>query len=547
MADDKNFIEEIIDNDLAEGKVAEVVTRFPPEPNGYLHLGHAKAIALNFGLAEEYRGKCNLRFDDTNPLKEDDEYVRSIKEDIEWLGYEWAAERYGSDYFQYMYDKALILIKKGLAYVDDLGAEEMKEYRGTLTTPGKNSPFRDRSAEENLDLFVRMRNGEFADGEKVLRAKIDMASPNLNMRDPALFRILHAEHHRTGSEWKIYPMYDFAHPLEDVYEGVTHSLCTMEFEDHRPLYDWVIANTESECVPRQYEFARLNLSNTIMSKRYLKKLVDDGVVSGWDDPRMPTISGIRRRGYTAAAIRDFCERIGVAKAVSEVDVRLLEHCVREDLNAKAKRIMAVLDPVKLTIENYPDGRVEMMEAQDLPDGGTTHEMPFSKHLYIERGDFMEVKPNNKYFRLSVGGEVRLKNAYIIKCERVVKDAGGNIEEIICTYDETSKSGGTGSARKVKGTLHWVERESAVGAKARMYDYLFVKEEQEDKYVLNEKSMETMDNVKVEPEIKKAKPGDSFQFMRQGYFSLDPADSKDGEYIFNKIVALKDSYKPSAAK
>ena len=540
MAEDKNFIEEIIDKDLADGSVREVLTRFPPEPNGYLHLGHAKAIALNFGLAREYAGKCNLRFDDTNPVKEDVEYIDAIKRDIEWLGYRWAKECYGSDYFAFMYEKALVLIKKGLAYVDDLSAEEMKEYRGTLTTPGKESPCRNRSVDENLELFERMRKGEFADGAKILRAKIDMASPNLNMRDPAIFRIVHAPHHRTGTEWVIYPMYDFAHPLEDVYEGITHSICTMEFEDHRPLYDWFVEHCDCDCTPHQYEFARLNLTNTVMSKRYLKKLVDDGVVSGWDDPRMPTISGVRRRGYTPEAIRDFCERIGVAKAVSEVDIRLLEHCVREDLNVKARRIMAVLDPVRLTIENYPDGKTELLSAPDLPDADTAHEVPFSKHLYIERGDFMEEKPNKKYFRLYVGGEVRLKNAYIIRCERVVKDGDGNVEEIICTYDPDSKSGCEGAGRKVKGTLHWVERETAVPAQARLYDYLFV-EGEDGGYVANENSLTVLDHVKIEPEIKKATPGDRFQFMRQGYFCVDTMG--ENGLVFNQIVGLKDSYKP----
>ncbi len=542
MEKDKNFIEEIIDRDLAAGTVQSIVTRFPPEPNGYLHLGHAKAIALNFGLAERYKGKCNLRFDDTNPLKEDDEYVCAIKEDISWLGYQWDKELFGSDYFEYMYEKALLLIRKGLAYVDDLSAEQMREYRGTLTTPGKESPYRNRSVEENLDLFERMKAGEFADGEKILRAKIDMASPNLNMRDPAVYRIVKAEHHRTGNQWVIYPMYDFAHPLEDVREGITHSICTMEFEDHRPLYDWFVEHCDAESTPHQYEFARLNVTNTVMSKRYLKKLVDDGIVSGWDDPRMPTLSGIRRRGYTPAAIRDFCDRIGVAKAVSEVDIRLLEHCVREDLNAHAKRLMAVLDPVKLTIENYPDGQVEMMDAQDLPDSEHTHQMPFSRHLFIEREDFMEVKPNKKFFRLFVGGEVRLKNAYIIKCERVIKDADGNIEEIICTYDETSKSGMEGSARKVKGTLHWVEQNAAVRVSARLMGYLFNQAE-DGETSLNEDSLTLLNNVMAEPEIKKAQPGDRFQLMRQGYFFVDPKDTTADAIVLNKIVGLKDSYRP----
>ncbi|MEA4853836.1 MAG: glutamine--tRNA ligase/YqeY domain fusion protein [Christensenella sp.] len=538
--DSKNFIEEIIEEDLKNGVVKKVLTRFPPEPNGYLHLGHAKSICLNFGLAEKYGGTCNLRFDDTNPVKEDAEYIDAIKKDIAWLGFTWDKEVYGSDYFDFMFECAKTLIRKGLAYVDDLNAEQMRAYRGTLTEPGKESPYRNRTPEENMELFERMKNGEFADGEKVLRAKIDMASPNLNMRDPAIYRIVKAPHHRTGDKWVIYPMYDFAHPLEDAYEGITHSVCTMEFEDHRPLYDWFIEHCDVKDIPHQYEFARLNLSHTVMSKRYLKKLVDDGVVSGWDDPRMPTLSGVRRRGYTPAAIRDFCERIGVAKAVSEVDVRLLEHCVREDLNANAPRVMAVLRPLKLTIENYPDGQTEMLKAEDLPGGETTHEVPFSKHLYIEQEDFLEEKPNKKYFRLYVGGEVRLKNAYIIKCERVVKDEEGNIEEVICTYDPTTKSGGENSGRKIKGTLHWVERETAVPAKVRMFDYLFV--EAEDGIMsANENSLTTLDGVMAEPHIAEAAPGDRFQFMRQGYFSIDPVDSGEGNLVFNQIVSLKDSF------
>ncbi|MEA5002476.1 MAG: glutamine--tRNA ligase/YqeY domain fusion protein [Christensenella sp.] len=545
-SESKNFIEEIIESDLKKGVVAEVVTRFPPEPNGYLHLGHAKAICLNFGLAEEYNGKCNLRFDDTNPLKEDAAYVDAIKKDIEWLGFSWDKEVYGSDYFEYMYACAQTLIKKGLAFVDDLSAEQMREYRGTLTEPGKESPYRDRSVEENLDLFTRMKAGEFADGEKILRAKIDMASPNLNMRDPAIYRIVKSAHHRTGDKWVIYPMYDFAHPLEDAFEGITHSVCTMEFEDHRPLYDWFVKNCDCENVPHQYEFARLNLTNTVMSKRYLKKLVDDGVVSGWDDPRMPTLSGVRRRGYTPEAIRDFCERIGVAKAVSEVDVRLLEHCVREDLNAHAPRVMAVLRPLKLTIENYPDNETEMLTAEDLPGGESRHEVPFSKHLYIEQDDFMEEKPNNKYFRLYVGGEVRLKNAYIIKCERAVKDADGNVVEVVCSYDPSTKSGGENSGKKVKGTLHWVDADTAVRAQVRLFDHLFL-EQEDGTYVTNENSMVVLDHVLVEPHILSAQKGDRFQFMRQGYFAIDPTDSTDNKLVFNQIVSLKDSFAKQVLK
>ncbi len=538
----RNFIQEIIDADLARGTVTEVVTRFPPEPNGYLHIGHAKAICLNFGLAREYSGRCNLRFDDTNPVKEDQEYIDSIKRDIEWLGFTWSEELYGSDYFQFMYDCAVTLIQKGLAYVDDLTAEQMREYRGTLTQPGKESPYRNRSTEENLDLFARMKAGEFADGEKILRAKIDMASPNVNLRDPAIFRIVHAEHHRTGGDWVIYPMYDFAHPLEDYIERVTHSICTMEFEDHRPLYDWVLQHvTDGQNLPHQYEFARLNLTNTVMSKRYLKALVDNGTVTGWDDPRMPTISGVRRRGYTPEAIRDFCERIGVAKANSEVDVRLLEHCVREDLNAKAPRMMAVLRPLKLTIENYPNGQSETLIAQDMPDGEQTHEVPFSKHLYIEQEDFMEEKPNKKYFRLYVGGEVRLKNAYIIRCERCVKDGDGNVVEVICSYDKTTKSGGENSGKKVKGTLHWVEAETAVPATVRLLDYLFLLQE-DGSYAPNPNSMEVLEHAWCEPHVRTAKAGDSFQFLRQGYFCMD-AEGSGAHPVFNQVVGLRDSYKP----
>lgn len=540
--DSKNFIEEIIEKDLRDGTVKEITTRFPPEPNGYLHIGHAKSICLNFGLAKKYGGRCNLRFDDTNPAKEDVEYIEAIKKDIEWLGFAWDEERYGSDYFEQMAEYAVVLIKKGLAYVDDLSAEQMREYRGTLTQAGKESPYRTRSIEENLTLFEKMKKGDFEDGEKILRAKIDMSSPNMTMRDPAIFRIVKAEHHRTKNAWVIYPMYDFAHPLEDAIEGITHSVCTMEFEDHRPLYDWFIENCGCKNTPHQYEFARLNVSNMVMSKRYLKKLVDDGIVDGWDDPRMPTISGVRRRGYTPEAIRDFCERIGVAKAVSEVDVRFLEHCVREDLNTKVPRIMGVLHPLKLTIENYPEGQTEMLCAQDMPtEDSTTHEVPFSKHLYIEQDDFMEIKPNKKYFRLFLGGEVRLKHAYIIKCERVIKDEEGNITEVICTYDPTTKSGSENSGKKVKGTLHWVEQQTAVKATARVYDYLFLKDEETGAYSNNENSVEILDSVRIEPVVSTAKKGDKFQFMRQGYFCIDEVDSTQEHFVFNKIVGLKDSF------
>ena len=536
MADEsKNFIEEIIDADLESGREQGVITRFPPEPNGYLHLGHAKSICLNFGLARKYQGYCNLRFDDTNPVKEDTEYINAIKRDIEWLGFQWKNECYGSDYFEYMIDCAKTLIRKGLAYVCDLTADEIREYRGTLTEPGKNSPYRERTVAENMDLFERMIAGEFQEGEKVLRAKIDMASPNLNMRDPVIYRIVHASHHRTGDQWCVYPMYDLAHPLEDAVEGVTHSICTMEFEDHRPLYDWFIENCECEHKPHQYEFARLNITHMIMSKRYLKRLVDDGVVTGWDDPRMPTLSGVRRRGYPPEAIWDFCERIGVAKANSEVDIRLLEHCVRENLNANAKRLMGVIDPVAVTITNYPDGQTEVMTAEDLPGSENTHPVPFSKHLYIERGDFLEEKPNNKYFRLYVGGEVRLKNAYIIKCEGVRKDEHGNITEILCTYDPESKTGGATASRKVKGTLHWADAQTAKKACVRLYDYLLT-----DEGEINPDSLKEMRCAVVEPQAANEQPGERFQFMRQGYFVLDEKQ-EDGTLVFNQIVGLKDSF------
>ena len=454
-----NFIYNAIDEDLKEGKYTEGVhTRFPPEPNGYLHIGHAKSICLNFGIARDYNGMCNLRFDDTNPTKEDVEYVDSIQEDVKWLGFTWKDRKfYASDYFEKLYGYAIKLIEAGKAYVDDLTAEQIREYRGTLTEPGKESPCRNRSVEENLDLFTRMKNGEFADGEKVLRAKIDMASPNITMRDPVIYRIAHIKHHRTGDAWCIYPMYDFAHPLSDAIEGITHSICTLEFEEHRPLYDWLLENLgfDKNTRPRQIEFARLNITKMVMSKRKLRQLVEGGYVSGWDDPRMPTISGLRRRGYTAAAIRDFCDRIGVAKANSLVDVAMLEHCVREDLNAHAQRLMAVLDPIKVIITNYPEDKMEMMACENLPTGDDKHYMPFSREIYIEREDFMEDAPK-KFFRLKPEGEVRLKNAYIIKCEEVIKDENGNIVELHCTYDPDSKSGGKTAGRKIKGTIHWVK-------------------------------------------------------------------------------------------
>lgn len=543
----RNFLQEIIDRDLESGLHTSVLTRFPPEPNGYLHIGHAKAICLNFGLAQQYGGACNLRYDDTNPAKEDEEYVHSIERDIKWLGFKWKDKLYASDYFEYMYDRAVLLIKKGLAYVCELSADQIREYRGTLTEPGKESPYRNRSVEENLDLFARMRAGEFKDGERVLRAKVDMKSPNMNMRDPVIYRIVHSAHHRTGDKWCIYPMYDFAHPLEDAYEGITHSICTMEFEDHRPIYDWVIANCECEHVPHQYEFARLNITRTIMSKRYLRRLVDEGIVDGWDDPRMPTISGLRRRGYTPESIRDFCERIGVAKANSEVDAKLLEHCVREHLGETAPRVMAVLRPLKLIIENYPEGQTELMSCEDLPGSESFHEMPFSRELYIEQEDFMEQAPNSKYFRLALGKEVRLKNAYIIKGERVEKDENGNITAVYCTYDPLSKTGDVNSKRKIKGTLHWVDASEAADATVRMYDYLLTEETEGDFMErLNPNSIEVL-SAKIEPHLLSAKPGDRFQFMRMGYFCADSKEHSAEQPTFNKIVSLKDSFAKAMKK
>lgn len=535
----RNFIEEIIDEDLASGKVKEIITRFPPEPNGYLHIGHAKAICLNFTTAKKYGGKCNLRYDDTNPVKEDMEYINSIERDVRWLGFEWSGKYYASNYFDYMYECAVKLIKKGLAYVCDLTAEQMKEYRGTLTQPGKNSPFRDRSVEENLKLFEGMKNGEFEDGSKVLRAKIDMASPNMNMRDPAIYRIVRASHPKTGDKWIIYPMYDFAHPLEDAYEGITHSICTLEFEDHRPLYDWVVEHCECEKVPHQYEFARLNLERTIMSKRYLKKLVDEGVVDGWDDPRMPTISGLRRRGYTPESIRDFCERIGVAKANSEVSAALLEHCVREDLNIKAPRRMAVLNPIKVEITNISED--EVLTAENFPGSEETRDLPFSKEIYIEAEDFAEVPPP-KFHRLKPGGEVRLKYSYIIKCDEVIKDENGNIVKLLCSADLTSKQGGETAGRKVKGTINWVDVKTALPATVNIYDYLLIAENAGADFSerLNPNSKQVLNSF-VEPCLKDAKELETFQFLRQGYFTVDPS-STPNNLVFNKVVGLKDSFK-----
>ncbi len=548
-----NFIYNAIDEDLKEGKYTEGIhTRFPPEPNGYLHIGHAKSICLNFGIAQKYNGQCNLRFDDTNPVKEDVEYVDSIQEDVKWLGFSWGKNKfYASDYFGKLYDFALQLIKNGKAYVDDLTADEIRQYRGTLTEAGKESPHRNRSVEENLDLFTRMKNGEFADGEKVLRAKIDMASPNITMRDPVIYRIAHTSHHRTGDEWCIYPMYDFAHPLSDAIEGITHSICTLEFEDHRPFYDWLLESLgfDVNTRPRQIEFARLNITKMVMSKRKLRQLVEGGYVSGWDDPRMPTISGLRRRGYTAAAIRDFCERIGVAKANSLVDVAMLEHCVREDLNKHAQRIMAVIDPLKVIITNYPEGEVEQLACENLPTGDDKHYMPFSRELYIERADFMEEAPK-KFFRLKPQGEVRLKNAYIIKCEKVIKDESGKIVELHCTYDPDSKTGGKTAGRKIKGTIHWVNAATALNAEVRVYDYLLKDEESSisGDFIasLNPDSLVVLKDCKVEPSVQWAAPGTKFQFLRQGYYCVDK-DSTMNALVFNKIVGLRDTWAKVAKK
>jgi glutaminyl-tRNA synthetase len=545
-----NFIQDIINKDLEEGTYDRVHTRFPPEPNGYLHIGHAKSICLNFGTAARNGGLCNLRFDDTNPSKEDTEYVDSIMEDVRWLGFDWDDRLfYASDYFERIYEFAVRLVKDGKAYVCDLSADEIREYRGTLTEPGKNSPYRDRTVEENLRLFEAMRAGEYPDGSKVLRAKIDMASPNLNMRDPVIYRILRAAHHRTGDKWCIYPMYDFAHPLSDYIEGITHSICTLEFEAHRPLYDWVLRELNLPSPPKQIEFARLNLNYTVMSKRKLLQLVKGGYVSGWDDPRMPTISGLRRRGYTPESIRDFCSRIGVAKADSIVDIGVLEHCIREDLNKTAIRVMGVLRPLKVIIDNYPEGQVEMMDAENNPedpDSGT-RKVPFSRVIYIEQEDFME-NPPKKFFRLAPGTEVRLKHAYFIKCESVVKDEGGNIAELHCTYDPASRGGNSPDGRKVKGTLHWVSAEHALDAEIRLYDSLFTdsnpgedKDGREFTDYLNPDSLEILTSCKVEPSLAEGDPKIRYQFLRMGYFCMDYKDSSDRKLVFNRIVGLKDTW------
>jgi len=548
-----NFIQEIINQDKKTNKYnGRVHLRFPPEPNGYLHIGHAKSICLNFGLASQNNGLCNLRFDDTNPSKEDVEYIDSIINDVRWLGFEWEDRLfYASDYFEKMYNYAVSLIKADKAYVCDLSPEEIRKYRGSFNEAGRESSYRNRTVEENLDLFKRMRAGEFADGSRVLRAKIDMSSPNLNMRDPVLYRILKATHHRTGDKWCIYPMYDYAHPLEDYYEKITHSVCTLEFEDHRPLYDWVLNALNFPDLPQQIEFARLNLTNTLMSKRKLRRLVEEGYVVGWDDPRMPTIAGLRRRGYTPEAIRNFCERIGVAKTNSVVDIRFLEHCIREDLNVRAPRTMAVLRPLKLVIDNYPGDMVEEMESENNPEDPTAgkRKMPFSQILYIEREDFCE-DPPKKYFRLAPGREVRLKNAYIIKCEGFVRnEKTGEIKEVHCTFDPESKSGKLGAKRKVKGTLHWVSAEHALKAEVRLYDHLLLdqneraeeqKEEKDFIKQLNPNSLEVLVDCLLEPSLAGAACGSRYQFMRKGYFCVDP-DSTSDKLVFNRIVSLRDTW------
>lgn len=543
-----NFIKNIIIDDLETGKHKSIVTRFPPEPNGYLHIGHAKSICLNFGLAKEFGGKVNMRFDDTNPTKEDVEYVDSIKNDVNWLGFNWDDLFFASDYFEEMYNRAVLLIKKGKAFVCDLNADQIREYRGTLTEPGKESPYRNRSIEENLDLFERMKNGEFADGEKVLRAKIDMSSPNINFRDPVIYRIAHTTHHNTGDKWCIYPMYAFAHPLEDAIEGITHSICTLEFEEQRPLYDWVVRECEMESVPRQIEFARLNMTNTVMSKRKLKLLVDNNVVDGWDDPRIPTISGLRRRGYTPESIRNFCAEIGVAKADSTVDSQLLDFFLREDLQPKAPLAMAVLRPVKLVIDNYPEDQVEVLEVENHAKDETKgkRKVTFSKELYIEQEDFME-EPVKKYFRLFPGNEVRLKGAYFVKCTGCVKDENGNVVEVHCTYDPETKGGESNDGRKVKSTIHWVDSKTAVPAEFRLFEPLILDDIEENKGKdfldqINPNSLEVLEGFVEETQLKGAQPLDKFQFFRNGFFSVDTKYTTESKMVFNRIVPLKSKFK-----
>ena len=549
----KNFIELAIDKDLAEGVYDHVCTRFPPEPNGYLHIGHAKSILLNYGLSQEYNGEFHMRFDDTNPTKEKTEFVDSIKADIQWLGADWKDHLYyASDYFPQMYEAAVKLIKKGKAFVCDLSAEEIREYRGTLTEPGKESPYRNRSVEENLDLFERMKNGEIEDGSKVLRAKIDMASPNINMRDPVIYRVAHMHHHRTGDTWCIYPMYDFAHPIEDAIEGITHSICTLEFEDHRPLYDWVVRELEYPMPPRQIEFAKLYLTNVVTGKRYIKKLVEDGVVDGWDDPRLVSIAALRRRGFTPESIKKFVDLCGVSKANSSVDYAMLEYCIREDLKLKKARTMAVLNPVKLVIDNYPEDQIEMLEVQnnlENPELGS-RQVPFGRELYIEREDFME-EPVRKYFRMFPGNEVRLMNAYFVTCTGCEKDENGNITVIHGTYDPESKGGNSPDGRKVKGTIHWVAAKTAVKAECRLYENLIDEEKgvynEDGSMNLNPNSLTVLKECYLEPSLKDAKAYDSFQFVRNGFFCVDAKDSKEDALVFNRIVSLKSSFKLPAAK
>ena len=544
----KNFIEQIIEKDLAEGKYETICTRFPPEPNGYLHIGHAKSILLNYGLSQEYNGKFNLRFDDTNPTKEKIEFVESIQADVKWLGADWEDRLFfASNYFDQMYEAAIKLIKKGKAFVCDLTAEQIREYRGTLTEPGKNSPYRDRSVEENLDLFERMKNGEFEDGTKVLRAKIDMASPNINMRDPVIYRVAHMTHHNTGDKWCIYPMYDFAHPIEDAIEGVTHSICTLEFEDHRPLYDWVVRELEYQYPPKQIEFAKLYLTNVVTGKRYIKRLVEEGIVDGWDDPRLVSIAALRRRGFTPESIKMFVELCGVSKANSSVDYAMLEYCIREDLKLKRSRVMAILDPVKLIIDNYPEGQIEELEAPNNMENETlgTRKVPFGKELYIEREDFM-VEPPKKYKRLYPGNEVRLMNAYFVTCVGYDTDEDGNVTAVHCTYDPASKGGNSPDGRKVKGTIHWVSAQDNVQAVVRLYENIIDEEKgvynEDGSLNLNPNSRTVLKNCYVEKSLKDAKAYDSFQFVRNGFFCVDAKDSKEGALVFNRIVSLKSSFK-----
>ena len=548
MEDSKNFIELIIDEDLENGRFDHVQTRFPPEPNGYLHIGHAKSILFNYGLAEKYNGKFNMRFDDTNPTKEKDEYVEAIKRDISWLGADWEDRLFfASDYFDEMYEVAVKLIKKGKAYVCDLTPEEIREYRGTLTEPGKNSPYRDRSVEENLELFENMKNGMYEDGTKVLRAKIDMASPNINMRDPIIYRVAHMTHHRTGDKWCIYPMYDFAHPIEDALEHITHSICTLEFEDHRPLYDWVVNEAEFEEKPRQIEFAKLYLTNVVTGKRYIKKLVDDGIVDGWDDPRLVTISALRRRGFTPESLKMFVELCGISKSNSSVDYAMLEYCIREDLKGKAPRVMAVIDPIKLIIDNYPEDKVEYFDVVNNPENEEmgTRQVAFSRELYIDRDDFME-EPPKKYFRLFPGNEVRLMNAYFVKCVDYKKDENGNVTEIHCTYDPETRSGSGFTGRKVKGTIHWVSAAHSVNAEVRLYENIVDEEKgklnEDGTLNLNPNSKTVMTNARIESSIRNSKAEDKYQFVRKGFFCVDSKDTTEDKLVFNETVSLKSSFK-----